>query len=415
MRIAIVNDYLSQGGAAIACHRLAVALAASGATIRRFALQRGRRPPTDGAVDFAPEPFGRRTAALIDSVAALGCEQGAETWRLHEAEKRLARSVAEWHPEIVNVHNLHGFSTRFHTAAILAELGPLVWTLHDMWSFTGRCAYSFDCRLFEAGCTAACPTPQEYPALEPQFIAGAWKRRADFFSAKQRLAAVTPSQWLAAEARRGLWQGHTVEAIPNSLDLEVLAPIDRATSRTALGLPPSQLPSVLIAAEYLNERRKGGDLIRSVLAACGKEIEVLTLGHGAPNNLPGNAHHRPLGYIDHERMKALVFSAADCLLHPARTDNYPNTVAESLACGTPVVAFRVGGIPEMLPAAECGLLAEPGDADSLGRAICETLTKTPLRFEERLAIRAAVTPLFDPMRQAAAYLELFRKVSGAAT
>ncbi len=407
MRIALVSDYATQGGAAIACNRLAVALAAQGATVARFSLDRGPRPWLGSGVAFAPQTSGRRAAGLVQVLEGFGLSRAARSLRLRDTGRLLPRALADWRPDIINLHNLHGFDGRWHSVEALARLAPIAWTLHDMWSFTGRCTYSYACRRFETGCTAECPTPGEYPALAPTLIGEQWAQRARFFEQHPQAAAIAPSHWLTDEARRGLWRNHRVEAIPNSLDLHTYAPIEQPLARTALGLPPRDRPTLLFVADYLTERRKGGALVASALAACGRDVAVWTLGHGEFSGLPPNVQCHSLGYVTDERMKALIFSAADVLVHPAPVDNFPNTIAESLACGTPVVAFHTGGIPEMLAAPNCGWLATEITADALGQGIALAIATLPLTHELRLAIRAVAAPVFDPERQARSYLELF--------
>jgi glycosyltransferase involved in cell wall biosynthesis len=410
MKVAIVSDLAAQGGAAIACNRLATALAGHGAEVRRYSFDHGSRPRLQD-VEFAPQLFGRRAAGLVDVFSAFGIDSVAQALRSWDARRGLSAALTAWAPDIINLHNLHGFAADFHTAEDLVRIAPMVWTLHDMWSFTGRCSYAFACRRFEAGCTAECPTPDEYPALDRQRIAASWEKRAVFLREHRNVAAVTPSEWLAEEARRGLWRDHRIEVIPNSLDLAIYSPVDPTLARTALGLPQRDRQTFLFAAEYLIERRKGGPLAAAALLACRQEIEVWTLGHGDFGPLPPNIRSRSLGYIADERTKALVYSAADYLVHPAPIDNFPNTIAECLACGTPVIAFKTGGIPEMLSAPECGLLVDPIEAEALSKAINEAAAQPASSLDRRQSVRAAVAPLLEPGTQAAAYLALFRKLT----
>lgn len=411
MKVALVSDHASQGGAAIACNRLAVALAGHGATIARFSLDRGPRPRLGAGVEFAPQVAGRRATGVVQLLEGFGLSKSARSLRLRDAGRLLPRAVADWRPDVINLHNLHGFDACWHSVEALAEIAPIVWTLHDMWSFTGRCTYAYECRRFESGCTAECPTAGEYPALRPDLISAQWQQRARFFQRHTRVSAIAPSRWLADEARRGLWRNHRVEAIPNSLDLDTYAPIEADLARIALGLPPRDGPTLLFVADYLTERRKGGPLVAPALAACDREITVWTLGHGEFLGLPPNVRTRSLGYVSDERMKALIYAAADVLVHPAPVDNYPNTIAESLACGTPVVAFRTGGIPEMLVTEACGRLVDPIDAEALHRAIDGMLAITPLRWDQKIAIRNIAASFLSPHAQASAYLDFFARAA----
>lgn len=408
LKIAIVSDYVKQGGAAIACNRLAVSLADAGNEVRRFALERGPRPANSHPqLTYVSEPFGRRAGAVIELASAFDCQVFSRFLRLKEVERRLVGALREWQPDIVNVHNLHAFSPQFSLVPKLAKLAPVVWTLHDMWSFTGRCAYSDNCRQFETGCTASCPTAFEYPAIPSALISSEWKNRERFFAINKRVTAVTPSQWLANEAGRGLWRKHRIEVIPYSLDLQLYQPIERNIARTALGLPETGRPYVLLAADYLSERRKGGAMISPALAACRHEITILTLGNHAPANLPPNAHLVHLGYISEERTKALVYSAADLLLHAAPTDNLPNTVIESLACGTPVLAFRTGGLPEMVLPSKTGWLVEELSEEALGKMLSIALDSIVEMAPPRVEIRSFAEENYSPAKQSTAYRRLF--------
>src|SRR5262249_5214313 len=125
-------------------------------------------------------------------------------------------------PDIINVHNLHGaapWGWGPRLVEVCLEFAPVVWTLHDMWSFTGRCAYSYDCEKFISGCDASCPTPDEEPKLPAERIHAAWEeRRALYARHVDDLVIVTPSRWLAEQARRGMFARHRIEVIPYGLE-----------------------------------------------------------------------------------------------------------------------------------------------------------------------------------------------------
>ena len=145
------------------------------------------------------------------------------------------------------------------------------------------------------------------------------------------------------EALSGFWSGHRVEHISNGLPLNVYCPIDRNVARQALGIGTNG-PVVMVVAHDLAERRKGSALLGEVLRQIRRRpLTVVTLGNGHISVSTQEISVCELGYVDHERTKALAYSAADMLLHPALVDNLPNVVVEAISCGTPCAAFRLGG------------------------------------------------------------------------
>jgi glycosyltransferase involved in cell wall biosynthesis len=184
------------------------------------------------------------------------------------------------------------------------------------------------------------------------------------------LTIVSPSSWLARLARESsLLGGRRVEVIPNGLDTEIFKPIDRVVARHSLNLPTDG-PVVLFGARWLADPRKGGDLLYEALGRFGAPCTLLTFGEG---NLPAcnlpNVTLRSLGALDDERAMAMVYSAADVFAAPSREDNLPNTVAEALACGTPCVAFDVGGLSDLIVHGKNGYLAARTDPGLLLEAI----------------------------------------------
>jgi glycosyltransferase involved in cell wall biosynthesis len=323
---------------------------------------------------------------------------------------RLNDLLKELQPDVINVHNLHVAGWGPQLVAVCARHAPTVWTLHDMWSFTGRCAYSYDCRKFTSGCNASCPTPAENPVLEPKLIARAWKLRRRLFAEQADLVAACPSGWLAQEALAGFWSSHRVEVIPNGLPLDVYLPLDRALARAALGIN-SHSPVILAAAQILTERRKGGAILVEVLQKIrNRPLTLITLGHGRLSSLPKGVTSHSLGYVDHERTKVLAYNAADLLVHPAPVDNLPNVVVEAIACGTPCVGFAVGGVPDVVRPGLTGWLAQEITARSLASAIDDALTVIKQGTDLRSSCRAIAEAEYAVQIQAQRYLTLFRSL-----
>lgn len=403
MHIVMLSDTETQGGAAIAASRLAGAFVAAGHRVTRIV----------NAPDGGAHAWG--TARLRPSLPARALRRvlpgGAWEWvRTNLAKRGLRRLLAELQPDVINVHNLHGAGWAGWTVELLRTCtahAPTAWTLHDMWSFTGRCAYNDGCPKFVTGCDAACPTPDEYPALAPERIAGAWMGRRRTFGDLPRLVAVSPSQWLAREGQRGMWREHRVAVIPYGLSLEQYRPVEREEARRQLGISASG-PVLLVAAQDLGDRRKGVHLLLEALGwVRHRPLAILTMGSGQlPIKADGIEVHA-LGFVADEAQKRLAYSAADALVHPALADNLPLVVMEAIACGTPVVAFPVGGVPDMVRPGETGWLAGSVSAEGLAETLDRALGETMQGGGLRASCRAVAEREYGETMQAQRYTALF--------
>jgi glycosyltransferase involved in cell wall biosynthesis len=226
------------------------------------------------------------------------------------------------------------------------------------------------------------------------------------------LVAVSPSRWLAEVALSGLWRGHRVEVIPNGLPLDVFKPVDRSVARRALGVPEGA-PVLLVAASDFLERRKGAAILNEALRLMkSRPLVCMIMGARAPHMECAGVQFVDLGFVSHDRMKVLAFSAADIFVHPALEDNLPNTVVESLACGTPVAGFSTGGMPEMVRGGETGWLAgeisAQGLATMLETALAEVATGRHLRESSRAVAEAEYSLEMQARRYAALFEEVAR-------
>jgi len=312
--------------------------------------------------------------------------------------------------DVINLHNLHGMPFNPLALPRLAARRPLVWTLHDMWAMTGHCGYPPACEGWLAGC-GSCPAPSAYPPADPDRIE-LLSRVKNFVYSRARIELVTPSRWLAGQARRSPLLGRLrVSAIPNGLDTEVFCPLDRDAARRVLRLP--QESRVILAGAFkLGTRRKGMDLLLAALRELRGDrafrAHLLLFGAGAePPGLPIPC--TSIGYVENERMLAMLYCAADVFVLPTRADNLPNTLVESIACGTPCVSFRVGGVPEVVREGETGLLAEPEDAEDLARCIHRLLADEGARRRMSARCREVAEREYGLDLQAGRYLRLYEE------
>lgn len=413
MHIVLLTDIQESGGATIAARRSGHAMVAAGVRVTQI-VHHGENSEQPWQVELLEdEPFNlprKIERRLLPT-----------SWSLPREDRRageaLAHQLERLQPDIVNIHNLHSatrFGWRWNLAEVALKFAPVAWTLHDQWSFTGRCAYSYDCPLFESGCDARCPTPHEYPQLQPNLIAPAWQSRRTFFESHPEIAAITPSRWMADTAQRGLWRNHRVEVIPNSLPLDQFCPHEQKSARQKLGLNPEGLIMLASAADW-HDRRKGAALLTEALShpAMGDKaasLTVITLGTGQLETSSG-ARVVSLGLVKDQKRLAMAYAAADFLVHPAIADNLPNVVLESLACGTPVIALPVGGLPELAIENQTGFLAAAVTAPALVQALVRAIETTPAEREAlRVTSRSFAETCFAPETQANRLLALFSEL-----
>lgn len=367
MKILMLSDFETDGGAAIVAERLATALSRRGHSISRVVYGADQEPHSWSRYRLLP----RNQLAYRTFRRSLSSPLADKADRVI-TRRSYAKILRRERPDVVNIHNLHGALDVGWSLDLVHESAsnhPTVWSLHDMWSFTGRCAYSYDCMKFIEGCDHHCPTPHEYPSLEPALIAGAWSARKELLASHPNMVAVSSSRWLAQVASAGSWRSHEVSVIPYGLPLDVFRPTDGPTARNMLGIPSSGLV-LLVAAADLADRRKGFHLfVEALRKASVPPLTLVTFGRGRPNvNIPG-VTEKHLGFLEDDRKKAAAFSAADVYVHPAIAEAMGYVVMESLACGTPVLAFPVGGVVDMVRPSTTGWLATDVSSDALRSAL----------------------------------------------
>jgi glycosyltransferase involved in cell wall biosynthesis len=319
---------------------------------------------------------------------------------------RVAQSVPD--ADVYNLHWIRGFIDPL--PFFRATRQPVVWTLHDMNAFTGGCHYNVECRRFEETCGRC---PQLGSSKENDLSRTVWERKRDAYRQALdtgRLHIVAPSVWLAREARESaLLSDALVEVIPNGLDHTVFRPRETRGLRTALEIPQDHR-IVLFVAQSAQNHRKGFDLLADALSSLGVEdVTLLSIGGEEPD-LETTLSHLHLGSIKSDLLLSVFYSLADLFVIPSRQDNLPNTVLESMACGTPVVGFDTGGIPDMVRPGETGWLAEVGDVRALHRSIETALSEDKIRNRLGRRCREVVENEYTLDVQAAYYRDLYEQL-----
>ncbi|MCB2186157.1 MAG: glycosyltransferase [Deltaproteobacteria bacterium] len=433
-KITLLSTYDRQGGAARAAFRLHRGLADLGWDSRMLVRHRTVSDPAVTACPAAAAPEDKTPAQLWqERVAALYWGSRRAPGARGDLYFPYPGLDVTGRPEIVaaevlNLHWVQGFLSPVSVAGLLGLGQPVIWTLHDHQAFTGGCPYPGDCRKFTTDC-AACPLVAQDPmvASDPlDLTARVLADKLALWSAPPPVV-VAPSRWLAGRARASLvFRDARVEAIPNALDCQVFRPQPKEAAKAALNLPPDAL-TILYGADNLADPRKGLDLLLAALARAGDDpawralaaagrLVVLAFGFGSDPPPGLGLPFRALGHLPAEADLARAYAAAEVFVLPTREDNLPNTVLEALACGTPVLATAVGGVPEMVTPGVNGLLAPPEDAAGLAAGLVDILAQSAAarRAEMGRAARADAVARFDLPVQARAYVALAEELLAAA-
>ena len=398
-------DQEAHGGAGIAAARLSGALNQAGHEVHCLtARPSGQRHPWKS---WHLRLRSREEAFWLMVSRAPGASAAAKRLRHGRLNRVLHTLLQTIKPDVVNLHNLHWADWPVSFLNTSSEIAPTVWTLHDMWSFTGGCTFSLGETAFRSGCDQTCECWVLYGGNGRKEAAGEWRARARAFSGATLPVAVCPSGWLAGQASRSLWKEHRIETIPNGLCLKTYEPMPRDFARRALGVSVEGL-AVLGCGVSLDDPRKGSQAFMVALHSIRhRPLTLITLGSEPPMDLPPHVRVHHLGSHTSERMQALVYNAADLLLFPTLADNLPNVLVEALACGTPAVSTSVGGVPEIIEDGVCGWLSASTTGQDVAACLERALSDLAGGVDMRQPCRARAIEKFDLFLQAQHYSELF--------
>jgi len=286
--------------------------------------------------------------------------------------------------DIVNLHWVARYQSLTTLHRLFALQKPVVWTLHDQWAFTGGCHYSAGCEKYQSDCMK-CPQLRDDPFNLPAAIL---KDKLEILK-NAHLTIVTPSRWMASCARKSrLFNGLKIEVIPNSLETGMYTPLYRPEAKEAIGIPP-QAFAMLFGAVDGSEKRKGFyELVNAVKYCLNEDVfqqllhedKIRLICFGRPSHelesigIPFVA----LGHLDTDEKIRNAYSAADIFLLPSLEDNLPNTVLEAMSCGTAVVAFDVGGLPDMVTNGVTGQLVPMSDTRKMGETLIDLIQRPDL-------------------------------------
>jgi glycosyltransferase involved in cell wall biosynthesis len=306
-----------------------------------------------------------------------------------------------------DIINLHWVNEEMLSIADIGQLQqPVVWTLHDMWAFCGAEHYTDDHRWREGYWR------HNRPVYEGGFDLNRWTWHRKRKHWRKPIQIVTPSQWLADCVRKSALMGDwPVTVIPYPIDANLWQPVDKGLARQLLHLP-QHAPLLLFGASGgTADPRKGFDLLRAALDRLRGEnpgLELVVFGQGEPKQAPdlGFPVHY-MGRLQDPLSLRVLYSAADAMVVPSRQDNLPNTGLEAHACGTPVIAFKVGGLQDIVDHLKTGYLAAPFDIEDLARGVQWVLAEGDRSTALAEAARQRALNLWAPEVVSDLYCQLY--------
>ncbi len=307
---------------------------------------------------------------------------------------------------------LHFISTRslpsYFTFPLITKYKPTIFTMSSMFGFTGSCFHSVECDLWKTGCNK-CPyvgiltkSTKDVPHRE-------WKLKNWLYS-HSNLTIVAPSKWMAEQLEQSMLNRFPIHYIPHGTDTEVHQPLDQNQCRFELGILQNK-KVLMYAAARMGHHLKGADLmikaLKSLPTSLKQDIVLLLMGKGDEEVFKNtDIQILSVGYVSDNYRKSICYSAADLFLFPTRAENSGTVAIESMACGTPVVSFRVGGVPDPVRTGITGYLAEPENAKDFRNGIVQLLEDESLRNNMRQQCREIAVREYDLKLWAQRFIQL---------
>ncbi len=276
---------------------------------------------------------------------------------------------------------------------------PVVWTLHDMNPFTGGCHHADDCLGYQSNCIGC---PQLKNTIDENYSAEILKLKIESLknSVSENLKIITPSKWLMkCSMQSKVFGGLTHFNIPNIPDVKSFFPMDKSAARNNLGLPTDK-KILLFVAKDIDNPRKGIQFLQKAIEGMGEDVLICSVGK-AEAVFPDSFNFE---YVVNNVMLNEIYNAADVFVLPSLAENFPNTICEAILCGTPVAAFDIGGVPELINEKN-GILAEYKNEDSLRQAI-EGIVNNPASYIKEI-IAAEAKERFDVDKIINAHIQVY--------
>ncbi|WP_020592351.1 glycosyltransferase [Kiloniella laminariae] len=419
MRVAQINRWDVMGGAAIAAYRQHQAVRSVGVDSVMYVREKLSNDETVQELDLTflsmlefeeqKELEAYEEALLVDYTGAVGTDLGPFSLPFAPYTSLMQKQIPDI--DIINLHWVCDFVDYPSFFGSSATKTPMVWTLHDMYPFTGGCHYAGGCKGFTHQCGAC-----GYIASEVEYdLSRQIYKIKETALAKTRfpMKIVTPSKWLANEARHSsLFSGFDIEIIPYSVDLNQFKPRMRTVLREKFGLPQDKVIG-FFPSHNLTDPRKGLSYLEAALqgltAAEAEGMILLTAGY-TKGKIQSPVEHRSLSFVKDQNLISQIYNAVDFTFLPSLEDNLPNIILESMASGTPLIAYDTGGASDFIVNGETGWLVPKRSVDGLASAILQALSCEEELRNRGMAARFVAEREFCPSVQGNRYQGLYESL-----
>ena len=417
LRILFLNSSDTNGGAAIAAYRLFAGLRNEGVTVKMLVRDKATNDPdVISCLDFEQKGWIGKLGKLIWKIRNRIRKQkwkkypNRESIFLNDLDSiSLLRAI---HSIDFDILHLHFVANRFLDLHELTKIDkPIVWTLHDSWAFTGICHFFYDCKRYEESCGCC---PMLHSDNPNDFTNQIWKIKNRIYK-NCNLHIVTPSNWLGnCATKSSLFSRFPLSVIPNGINTQLYKRLPVTEAREGLGLDADKHYLLFGAVNAASDSNKGFDLLIASLKQLkqidNKQIELLVFGAEQPScKLNFDFPTTYMGIIRDENKLVHIYNSADVVIVPSRSENFSNTILESLSCGTPVVAFDIGGNSDLIEHKQNGYLARHFDTHNLANGIVWCLENN---IGRTLSVTAqkGVKAKFSLMDSSNKYLRLYNKI-----
>ncbi len=394
MNVLIIGTTDILGGAAKVSWEIKKALEQEGHEVNLFVAD---KRSSENNVHIIPRSKWRKVIGFL-----LASEDFISTdWLLQTPEFKKA--------DIIHCHNIHGRFFNLNTLAKMAEVKPVVWTLHDEWAITPHCAYTLEGTAMKNG-LYVCPSIDTNPRLLWDNTNTLAKARIALYG-KLKLHLVTPSFWLKERVEKTILKNQDVRNLPNGIDTKTFVQTNKNIARTKLNLPQDKKIVLFLATAGKANTWKGWTYTEEVIHQYQNRPDVLFLnvGNFTPEHPEPNVEYRL--HVKDPAELALYYSAADVLLFTSIAENFPLVILEAMSCGLPVVAFDVGGVKEVMTDGENGYLCRYRNTDDLVTGLNKILdlNETALRDISHASANK-IKSRYDTNHMTANYLALYKEI-----
>jgi glycosyltransferase involved in cell wall biosynthesis len=318
------------------------------------------------------------------------------------------RIINRYNPDILHLHNLHGGFFNIGAIPKLRTDIPVIWTLHDMWPLTGRCTYSFDCAKFHHHCSN-CPyldTPRRIRFDSTKHL---HRLKKSLFSDRE-YTFIAPSSWMRDQFMDSFLNKNDIKIIPHGIDINFFSPQPVTCSRRKFGISKESTVLLFIANGFDKQVKGMTDLYCAINQIPRDNVTILAIGDTTlpAEFLPDGLDIITPGYIDGDLLPA-AYSAADLTIVPSLYESFGLVATESMACGTPAVAYATSGLKEQITEST-GWLATPGDPGSLAAEITDAIENPQQLQQSGEKARRRVKRHYSQRRFVREYLQTYEQM-----